>query len=132
MLAMAMPMMEGSLEDEIYSPEFVAQARIKPIVKMLLEGLGYIHGLNIMHRDLKPANVLLKAGKVKLSDFGLATRFKDDCKYLVKVGTITYYAPEMFSKHGYDKRIDIWVSNNTKFIKNLIFIKMLSLISRSI
>ena len=43
------------------------------VIFMLLEGLFYIHGNNILHRDMKSANILItKEGVLKLADFGLA------------------------------------------------------------
>ena len=41
----------------------------------ILKGLSVMHQFKIMHRDLKPANILLHKGRVKIADFGLATKF---------------------------------------------------------
>lgn len=35
-------------------------------------GLRYMHSMNIIHRDLKPENLLLKVGKIKITDFGVS------------------------------------------------------------
>ena len=41
----------------------------------LLQGLAFLHSRKVIHRDLKCGNILLqKGGKVKLADFGIASR----------------------------------------------------------
>ena len=42
--------MEQPLRDE----------HVKTYMLMLLKGMAYLHGANIMHRDLKPANLLIR------------------------------------------------------------------------
>eukprot|EP00731_Ephydatia_muelleri_P001294 Em0001g1294a len=54
-------------------------AQIKSYMLMLLKGVAYLHGNNIMHRDLKPANLLISStGHLKIADFGLARVFSED------------------------------------------------------
>ncbi len=40
-------------------------------MKMILQGVNYLHSKNIVHRDIKPENILFDgAGHLKLVDFG--------------------------------------------------------------
>lgn len=49
------------------------ESLIKLYVHQVLEGLEYLHKLNIVHRDIKGLNLLLtKEGKLKIADFGVA------------------------------------------------------------
>jgi serine/threonine protein kinase len=43
------------------------------MIKEILIGLEFLHGLGILHRDLKPSNVLLDVdGHMRLADFGIS------------------------------------------------------------
>ena len=49
------------------------------IVRQVCAGLAAAHERGVLHRDLKPANVMLDGrGKVRITDFGLASFVDDD------------------------------------------------------
>ena len=74
-----------------------------------------IHLLRVYSRDLKAGNVLLTtAGEVKLADFGVSAKNKEDNqKRDTFIGTPYWMAPEVvacetFRDEPYDYRVDIW------------------------
>jgi len=72
--------------------------------------LAYLHGMNppILHQDIKPANILLDDnGNYMLTDFGVSTQVKSSLSRmsnqdmdLTSAGTISYMAPERFSRNN--------------------------------
>ena len=94
----AMELVEGGTLDKLleergkFSPEVAVQFALQ-----MASGLSYAHERGVVHRDVKPGNFLLTpAGKLKLSDFGLAT-VEAATKITAAgktMGTFPYMAPE--------------------------------------
>ncbi|XP_016770068.1 cyclin-dependent kinase 20 isoform X2 [Apis mellifera] len=86
--------------------------QIKIYIKMILEGIAYIHEKNIIHRDLKPANLLInEKGILKIADFGLGRLlWKNVTKpYSHQIATRWYRAPELlYGARYYTSAIDMW------------------------
>ena len=61
----------GSLASLIKSFGALSELMVKGYSVQAMEGLAYLHSLNIAHRDIKCDNLLVeKNGDVKLADFG--------------------------------------------------------------
>lgn len=93
------------------------------ILRMVLEGLKYMHSRNLVHRDIKPGNIMLRdplQGEgneeiCKIIDFGLCASLLDKSDEALihdKSGTVGYLAPEIITKEGkntfYNERVDIF------------------------
>ncbi len=83
----------------------------------IVEAVQEAHILGITHRDLKPANIMVTPrGRVKVLDFGLATRAEaqHDASTAVHsnpgmmIGTLAYMSPEQASGATLDHRSDIF------------------------
>src|SRR5215472_17516635 len=78
----------------------LSNERVVEIAHDVALGLGAAHRLGIVHRDVKPQNIMLNdQGLVKLTDFGIASMYKDaEAERLtttgMTLGTVQYYAPE--------------------------------------
>jgi serine/threonine-protein kinase len=78
------------------------------IVRQVCAGLAAAHDRGVVHRDLKPANVMLDSrGKVRITDFGLAS-FADDDRGGEVAGTPAYMAPEQVSGGPVSPQTDIY------------------------
>ena len=89
-----------SLGSEIY---------ISIILREVLLGVKFLHGLGKIHRDIKCANILLTTnGEVKLADFGVSAQLSDSMSRRGSiVGTPCWMAPEII-ENTYDFKCDIW------------------------
>lgn len=111
-VCLVFPLMDRTLEAEIYLEQPMKPERLKEIGKMILSGVKHVHERAFIHRDLKPENILIDSqGCVKISDFGLAIQFTEGQWFMDAYGTKPYMAPEIFLKFGYNQSVDLWVRN---------------------
>ncbi|KAK7042206.1 Pkinase-domain-containing protein [Favolaschia claudopus] len=103
----------GELFDRICSRPHFYEADAAVLLRTILTTLEYIHASGIVHRDLKPENLLFQSdgenSEIMITDFGLSRILDEKLSLFTGVcGTAGYMAPEIFSKKGYSKPVDIW------------------------
>lgn len=102
-----------SLGDRVRTQGPFQEATAVRLVAQLVQALEYAHARKVIHRDIKPDNVLLlKDGRVKLTDFGLAKDYNNDqdlTRPATGLGTPAFMAPEQFIGAKYaDARCDVY------------------------
>jgi hypothetical protein len=101
-----------SLEARLREADAPKLEEILRIGMQAAAGLAAAHAQGLVHRDVKPANIMLEdgAGRVKLTDFGLA-RAADDAALTLTgqvTGTPHYMAPEQARGERVDHRADLF------------------------
>ena len=87
----------------------LSQDKAAEITRQICAGLAAAHDRGVIHRDLKPANVMLDgAGKVRITDFGLAGVAATLQGAEVRAGTPAYMAPEQLAGREVTPRSDIY------------------------
>ncbi|XP_038066509.1 mitogen-activated protein kinase kinase kinase kinase 5-like isoform X2 [Patiria miniata] len=103
----------GSLQDIYHMTGHLAEDQIAYVCQETLNGLHYLHTLNMMHRDIKGANILLTDhGDCKLADFGVSAQItQTTMKRKSFIGTPYWMAPEVAAVErtgGYNSQCDVW------------------------
>jgi protein kinase-like protein len=79
------------------------------IARQICAGLAAAHERGVVHRDLKPANVMLdSAGKIRITDFGLAGIAASIQGADIRAGTPAYMAPEQLAGKEVTTKSDIY------------------------
>ena len=104
---------------------------VQHLMRQILYALLYIHKKKIIHRDLKLDNIMvhfdtradkenlnMMKAKIKIIDFGIATKLLAENNYETKtaIGTFNNMAPTILNKFtpngdknkGYNEKCDIW------------------------
>ncbi|XP_059183408.1 serine/threonine-protein kinase H1-like [Centropristis striata] len=112
----------GELLDRVVSRGHFTERDATQALRMVLEGVGYLHNLGITHRDLKPENLLYyhpgADSRLLVTDFGLATFGSAGCdisrgdhrtwSLRTTCGTPEYMAPEVLLRKPYSCAVDMW------------------------
>jgi calcium/calmodulin-dependent protein kinase I len=65
------------LYDRVLLRNHYSEKDARDLMRILVNTVNYLHGMNVVHRDLKPENVLLTSpdsdSDIKICDFGFAT-----------------------------------------------------------
>jgi predicted ATPase/serine phosphatase RsbU (regulator of sigma subunit) len=73
-----------------------------------------IHGRAVIHKDIKPHHFLMSGGRLKLIDFGIATRLSSEAQSAARTGaldgTLGYMSPEQTGRmnRSLDRRTDLY------------------------
>lgn len=110
-LKMVMPLMTSNLATLLFEHQHVP-VPCDSFLRMLLEGLAYLHGQGVLHRDLKPENLLIdsKLQQLVITDFGLSRRqpAAGECMTPHTV-TLWYRPPELLlGDQHYGSAMDMW------------------------
>jgi serine/threonine protein kinase len=76
--------------------------QVRDYLKDMLKALHYCHNITkVFHRDIKPDNIMINHNnEAILIDFGVSALKGDDDFLQTKMGTLLYFAPEMFQSGG--------------------------------
>ncbi|XP_068162180.1 myosin light chain kinase, smooth muscle-like isoform X2 [Antennarius striatus] len=80
-------------------------------MQQILEGMRYVHHQNIVHLDLKPENIVCvdtTGTRIKIIDFGLASKLEEGKPLMVMHGTPEFVAPEVISFEPVGLETDMW------------------------
>ena len=93
--------------------KYINQNLVISILKQILFGLKYLHGMGILHRDIKPDNILIDTNNnIKITDFGISAMYNKEWGYLssnnTRVGRPDYVCPEILNNKPYDFKCDIF------------------------
>lgn len=101
----------GSVASMLLTYGVFEEPLIKNFVKQILNGLNYLHEMNIIHRDIKGANVLVDdKGHIKISDFGISKKIETELhsNRVSLQGSVFWMAPEVVKQKPYTFKADIW------------------------
>lgn len=108
---LAMEYLEGGdLRDYCQKDSLLPLRKILRVISETATALDYAHKSEVIHRDIKPANImLLKNGKIKVTDFGIAKAVSSSqTKSGVILGTPNYMSPEQINGDPIDGRSDMF------------------------
>ena len=110
------PVAEMSLKDFLSkggAPDEEARRQLQTYFGCLAHTIRYLHGIEMLHKDIKPEDVLLKCGRLILTDFGTAFDWSKTGQSMTRSNandgrTPRYQSPEVASAGEFHRSSDIW------------------------
>ncbi|XP_051964162.1 obscurin [Xyrauchen texanus] len=99
------------LLDHLFLKGSVTEKEVQSYILQILEGIGYIHSMNILHLDIKTDNILIVSpGRedIKICDFGFCQEIDNSRHQYSKFGTPEFVAPEIVHQEPVTVATDIW------------------------
>lgn len=97
--------------DRFTRKSIVMESDVRSCIRQLLEGVDYLHHLNLIHLDIKPDNILMAdphSDQIRICDFANTVEITPDEAQYCKYGTPEFVAPEIVNQTPVSKATDIW------------------------
>ncbi|KAJ4431218.1 hypothetical protein ANN_19815, partial [Periplaneta americana] len=102
----------GELQMLLDKDEVPEERQVKRLMRQILDGLVYLHSINVAHLDIKPQNLVLMSefphGEVKLCDLGISRYISQGADIRDILGTPDYVAPEVLNYEPISLATDMW------------------------
>ncbi|XP_073201098.1 death-associated protein kinase 1 isoform X4 [Lepidochelys kempii] len=103
----------GELFDFLAEKESLTEEEATEFLKQILNGVYYLHSLQIAHFDLKPENIMLldrnvPKPRIKIIDFGLSHKIDFGNEFKNIFGTPEFVAPEIVNYEPLGLEADMW------------------------
>ncbi|XP_074108796.1 uncharacterized protein LOC141533685 [Cotesia typhae] len=102
----------GELQMVLDKDEVPEERQVVRLLHQILEGIAFLHSLNVAHLDIKPQNLVLTGEfpdcDVKLCDFGISRYISQGADIREILGTPDYVAPEVLNYEPISLATDMW------------------------
>ena len=109
-LILEMELLEGKTLAELLSKRKLNEEEAASFMRMIFQAVSYLHKIQVLHRDLKPENIMFEdtdLKTLKITDFGLSTKYTLEERLNTRSGTVAYMAPEQALQKQYSEPVDI-------------------------
>uniref|UniRef100_A0ABD2XCI7 Protein kinase domain-containing protein n=1 Tax=Trichogramma kaykai TaxID=54128 RepID=A0ABD2XCI7_9HYME len=102
----------GELQMVLDRDEIPEEHQVAKLLRQILDGVAFLHSLNVAHLDIKPQNLVLTGEfpdcDVKLCDFGISRYISQGADIREILGTPDYTAPEVLNYEPISLATDMW------------------------